>query len=249
VVAVAAGETQRLALKSDGTVWAWGANSEGELGNNSTTDSSVPVQVVSPGGKGTLSGIIAIAADGFFGSVALKSDGTVWAWGFNNAGQLGDNSTATSLVPVQVVGPGGQGTLTGITAIAAGGQQVLALKSNGSVWAWGDNQSGELGNGAGNSGVTSSTPVQVVGSAASGTLSGVSEISAGNDYSLALKSDGSVWSWGGNRDGELGIGTFTGPATCGTFACSTTPVQVGQGGTGALSGVTQIAAGSEQPWR
>ena len=126
VPGVSAGSGHSLALKSDGTVWAWGEGYSGQLGNNSTADSSIPVQVVGPGGTGVLTGVAAISS-GANHSLALKSDGTVWAWGAGSSGKLGNNSTADSSVPVQVVGPGGTGVLTGVTAIAAGWQHSLAL--------------------------------------------------------------------------------------------------------------------------
>ena len=133
VTAVAAGQNHALARKSDGTVWTWGANGNGQLGNNSTTNSALPVQVSG------LSGVVAVTA-GESSSFALKSDGTVWAWGNNGNGQLGDNSTTQRLVPVQVTG------LSGVSAIAAGRYHVAALKTDGTVWAWGYNCDGQLGN-------------------------------------------------------------------------------------------------------
>src|SRR6266568_3249689 len=124
---IAAGGAHSLALKSDGTVWAWGNNGNGQLGDNTTTERHAPVEVVGSGGSGNLTGITAIAAGGAH-SLALKSDGTVWAWGWNLNGQLGDNTTTDRDAPVEVVGAGGSGNLTGVTAIAAGGSShSLAL--------------------------------------------------------------------------------------------------------------------------
>ncbi len=232
VAAVAGGTDDSLAVKSDGSVWAWGANAFGELGDNTTTSRSTPVQVLGPGGTGTLSGVVAIAAGDEY-SVAVKSDGSVWDWGLNEFGELGDNTKTDSSTPVQVLGPGGTGTLSGVAAIAAGADHSLALKSDGSVWAWGANAFGQLGD---NTKTSRSTPVQVLGPGGTGTLSGVVAIAAGEDHSLAVKSDGSVWAWGYNVDGALGDNTTTN---------SSTPVQVlGPGGTGTLSGVVAVAAGS-----
>ena len=123
-----------------------------------------------PGAAGLLAGIVAVAAGNNF-SLALKADGTVWAWGFNGAGQLGDGTQTDRLAPVQVQGPGGAGNLTDVIAIAAGGYVSLALKSDGTVWSWG----GPV------------TPVQVTG------LANVIAIARGSAHSLALKSDGTVW--------------------------------------------------------
>jgi len=218
---VAAGSLHALALKSDGTVWAWGGNYCGELGNGITTDSNTPVQVmVSPGVP--LSGVVAIAA-GYEYSLALKSDGTVWAWGLNKYGQLGDGTTTNRGSPVQVTG------LSGVVAIAAGGGysgHSLALKSDGTVWAWGRNNCGQLGDGTT---TNRGSPIQVTG------LSGVVAIAAGYEHSLALSSDGTVWAWGANGGGQLGNGTTTN---------SSYPVHVRRTTGEAQRGVIAIAAGA-----
>jgi len=226
VTAVAGGVSYAVALKSDGSVWAWGYNASGQLGDDSTDNSSTPVQVLN------LSDVVAISAGGSH-TVALKSNGSVWAWGYNAYGQLGDDSTDNSSTPVQVKGPGGVDWLSDVTAIAAGEGHTVALKSNGSVWAWGYNVYGQLGD---DSTDNSSTPVQVKGPGGVDWLSGVTAIAA-SDHTAALKSDGSVWSWGYNVYGQLGDGTTDN---------SSTPVQVqGVDGVGWLSDVTAIAAG----WR
>ena len=224
VQAVAARYSHALALKNDGTVWAWGGNDHGELGNGTTAFSSTPVQVTDPNDpSGYLSGVRAIAASGYH-SQALKNDGTVWAWGANFYGQLGNGTTTNSSTPVQVSG------LDGIEAIAAGAGEShsLALRNDGTVWAWGSNAvaarrriSGQLGR----EDITeSSTPVEV------GNLDGVEAIAAGYCHSLALKDDGTVWAWGLNLMGVLGTGT--------TYEHSSTPVQVSE-----VGGIETIAAG------
>ena len=181
---VAAGGLHSLMLRSDGTVWAWGNNFFGQLGNGTVTSSSAPVQVSG------LTGVVQVAAAAYH-SLALRSDGTVWAWG--------SGGLSSSLTPVQVPG------LTGVTMISARGMFSLALRSDGTVWAWGVNQSGQLGNGTT---TDSAVPVQVTG------LSQVTSISAGFDSSLATRTRGvttirSVWTWGGNGSGQLGDGTLT----------------------------------------
>ncbi|MGH2895149.1 MAG: RHS repeat-associated core domain-containing protein, partial [Solirubrobacteraceae bacterium] len=189
--AIAAGASHSLAIKAGATVWAWGLNSSGQLGNNSTTTAKTPVQVSG------LSGAIAIAG-GASHSLALKSDGTVWAWGLNSSGQLGNNSTTTSKIPVQVK------NLTGVIAIAAGANDSLALKSDGTVWAWGLNSSGQLGNGTT---TTSKIPVQVK------NLTGIAAIGSGASHSLYAPTTGAPSAVGLNSSGQLGNGTTTTAST------------------------------------
>ncbi len=183
---IAAGTNHTLALKNDGTVWAWGLNTSGQLGDGTITNKSTPVQVKS------LSGITAIAV-GPNHSLALKSDGTVWSWGSNASGQLGNNTTTDQILPIQV------SNLSGVKAIATGNGYNLALKNDGTVWAWGLNTSGQLGD---KTTINRSVPVQVSG------LSDVKTITAKNTHSMVLKNDGTVWAWGVNSSGQLGDGTL-----------------------------------------
>ncbi|BEP14668.1 hypothetical protein acdb102_29790 [Acidothermaceae bacterium B102] len=176
---------------ASGTVKAWGAGTNGELGNGSATDSNVPVAV---------SGLtlVTAVASATYSEYALRSDGTVWSWGHNQFGQLGTGATSGDvLTPMQIP------SLAGVTAIAGGGESAAALKADGTVWAWGQGTSGELGNGAG---TDSSTPVQVSG------LTGVVAIALSDDDGYALKADGTVWAWGEGNDGELGDGASTSDA-------------------------------------
>jgi alpha-tubulin suppressor-like RCC1 family protein len=205
-VGLAAGVMHTLLAKSDGTVWAWGGNLEGQLGDGTTNRSSVPLHITG------LPDVIAVAA-GYYHSVALAADGTVRSWGRNYYGQLGDGTTTQRPAPVEVSG------LTGVTAVAAGEGSTYALKSNGTVWAWGNNMEGQLGDGTT---TNRYEPVQVSG------LTNVVAIAAGGVFALALKSDGTVWAWGNNFFGTLGDGTTN---------QALTPVQA----TG-LAGVAAIAA-------
>lgn len=226
VVAIAGGGYDSLALRSDGSVVAWGSNDSGELGDGTLIDRVTPVPVKGVGGTGTLNGVVAIAAS-YEESIALRADGTVVAWG-NNPG----DGTPNRLTPVQVSGVGGVGNLSGVVAVAAGYDSSLALRADGTIVAWGDNPYGELGNGTT---TKSLTPVQVEGIAGTGTLSGIASIAAGLEHSLALRSDGSVLAWGYNGHGELGDGTTTNRSA---------PVQVlGIGGSGPLTGVLAIGGG------
>lgn len=184
VADLAAGESYFLDVDSDGSIWAGGDNSKGQLGDGTTSSHLYPFQV--PGIKNVVA-----AAAGYHHSLALKEDGTVWAWGDNSTGQLGIASNTEQHVPTQVPG------LSGIIAIAAGGNHSLALKNDGTVWAWGENSHGQLGNG---NTENQNSPVQVPG------LNNIADISAGATHSLALKYDGTVWAWGNNADGELGNG-------------------------------------------
>jgi alpha-tubulin suppressor-like RCC1 family protein len=184
---VSVGDGHVLVVASDGTVWAWGQNDSGQLGIGSTGGKTVPTQVTG------LTGVTVVSA-GSQHSLALKSDGTVWAWGANYSGQLGvDQSIAQENAPVQVSG------LTGIVTIAAGNSHSLALKSDGTVWAWGANWAGQLGN---NSTTASSTPVQVSG------LTNITAIAAGYGHGLARGIDGVLHVWGWNAYGQLGNGNY-----------------------------------------
>ena len=189
IAGIAAGANHGLALRDDNTVTAWGYNAGGQLGSG--VDSNSERYFVAVSG---LTNVVAIAA-GDYHSIALKQDGTVWAWGLNVDGQIGQGNTTTPryLTPVPVIG------LTGVTAIAAGGRHNLAVRADGSVVAWGSNSSGQLGDGTT---TNRSAPVAVPA-----LTSGILSVAAGGAHSLALKTDSSVMSWGDNAFGQLGIGS------------------------------------------
>lgn len=188
---ISAGSSHSLALKFDGTVYAWGSNSFGQLGNGTTTDSATPVQVKN------LTGVIAISA-GLFHNLAITSDGSVWAWGLGTSGQLGNNTVLSSKVPVKVLVVSGAGTaaLTGAYAIAAGGSHSL-IATNGGLMAMGDNTFGQLGTGN-NTSKSLATAV---------ALAGVSTMTAGRNHSAIIDTAARVWTWGDNSTGQLGNGT------------------------------------------
>lgn len=235
IASVTPGQANGAAVSADGTVYTWGGFG---LGNGTTGTSTTPVQVVGPSGTGYLAQILQVAA-GITPVLALRGDGTVWSWGQNFDGELGlgtmDSTTHT--MPAEVVGPGGAGFLTGIVSVATGQDHSLALRSDGTVWAWGNNKWGDLGNGDANT-ASSAVPVEVLGPGGTGNLSGIVAIAGGDNYSMALKADGTVWAWGKNTEGELGIGTSDG-----NNHLSPTEV-LGPGGVGFLGGVTAIAGGT-----
>ncbi|MCL2503899.1 MAG: cell wall-binding repeat-containing protein [Coriobacteriia bacterium] len=195
---VSAGFEHSLALKSDGTLWAWGLNSDGQLGDGMTTGKNAPVRI----GTGT---DWAVVGTGNRHSLAIKSDGTLWAWGRNDNGQLGDGTTVNKSAPVQV------GADTDWAAVDGGHRHSLALKSDGTLWAWGFNNRGQLGDGTT---ADRNAPVQV------GADTDWAAVGTGNTHSLAFKSDGTLWAWGSNDSGQLGDGTT---------ADKSAPVQVGTG--------------------
>jgi alpha-tubulin suppressor-like RCC1 family protein len=225
-------------MKSDHTVWTWGANFAGKIGvgvdQTTLVRVLVPTEVHDPGDVSYLNSMKAIMG-GELHNLAVKSDGTVWAWGNNMFGQLGNGTTNSASLPVQVSG------LNSITSLGGRGYHSLAIKSDGTIWAWGWNSTGALGDGTTNATLV---PVQVVGltnpavvsagyhySVAlmpDGTVydwgigrvighsytpaqipgfSNVIGISGGWDHALAVKSDGTAWAWGKNNNGELGNGT------------------------------------------
>ena len=200
IVQVAAGATHSLALATDGTIYAWGKNEYGQLGNDSTTNSPVPVAVKTAGTPMEGKTIIQIHA-GYEHSLALASDGTVYAWGRNNSGQLGKNDATDAHIPAAVQTLGTPMTGKVIVQLAAGNSQSMALASDGTVYTWGWNQYGQLGNGTT---TNSRIPVAVVTTGTPMTGKVIVQLAAGNSQSMALASDGTVYTWGWNQYGQLG---------------------------------------------
>ena len=190
--AVAAGNDHSVALKSDGTLWAWG----GSLGAGTTAQQSVPTQEHTGATNWS-----AIAAS-YHHTVALKSDGTLWAWGDNAFGALGDGTTADKNAPTQ------ESTMaTDWTAIGAGAYHTVALKSDCTLWAWGSNNHGQIG-AITNGPATVTSPTQELTGA-----DNWSAVAAGTYHSVTIKLDGTVWAWGNNTTGQLGDGTYVGGRT------------------------------------
>ncbi len=200
IVAVAAGFDHSLALSKDGTVWAWGYNEVGQLGNGSNIDSSIPVKVEG------IDNAVSIAA-GAYTSYAILPDGSVKSWGSGRRGLLGNGASENSNVPVDVSG------LTGVVSIDSslnyfGERHTVALKNDGTVWTWGVNYFGALGTGPHlyNSGAWNSdqsTPVQVSGLNGEGHLQDIVRVQAGDTHTLALDKNGTVYGWGSDWGNEM----------------------------------------------
>ncbi|RYZ99686.1 MAG: T9SS type A sorting domain-containing protein [Sphingobacteriaceae bacterium] len=178
---LAAGTNHSLLIKSDGSLWAWGSNNFGELGDGTNFHKTTPIQVGTENNWRTISA--------YSHSVAIKSDGTLWSWGNNNYGQLGIGSALNRNVPTRV------GVLNTWKTVSAGYFHTAAIKTDGSLWTWGYNDSGQLGDA---SNTNRSSPVQV------GTDNNWLSVSAGWYHTLAIKADGSLWAWGNNEYGQLG---------------------------------------------
>ena len=192
---LATGRFHNVALKADGSVWGWGLNTNKQLGDGTTTNRTQPVQV-----QGLTGTFVSVAAGGYH-SLALRDDGTLWAWGANGNGQLGDGTSGGDKAPVQVQ------NLFNVVAMAGGAGFSLGLESDGDVWAWGHNYYCQLGNSSYN---PSGLPVRVTtADPALPYLTNVVAIAAGQFSGLAVRGDGSVWAWGNNAHGRLGDGTTT----------------------------------------
>ena len=185
---VSAGCGHSLGVRTNGTAWAWGRGGDGRLGDGTTVNKSSPVSII--GGFCDWSQVSA----GEYQSLGVRTNGTAWAWGSNACGQLGDNSTVAKSSPVSIIGG-----FCDWCQVSAGGSHSLGVRTNGSAWAWGAGTSGRLGDGTA---VTKSSPVSVVGGFVDWC-----QVSAGDSHSLAVRTNGTVWSWGSNSLGKLGDGT------------------------------------------
>jgi len=198
---VSAGSNHSLAIKADGTLWSWGDNWSGTTGLGTTTgNQTTPAQV------GTATNWTQVSA-GSIHSLALQSDGTLWAWGDNLRAPTGlGTTTGTQNTPAQV------GTATNWTQVSAGVQHSLGIRADGTLWAWGSNTLGRTGLGV--TAGTQTTPIQV------GTATNWAAVSAGPEHSHAVRLDGTLWAWGNNTNGRTGRGITTGiqnaPAQVGT---------------------------------
>jgi alpha-tubulin suppressor-like RCC1 family protein/ribosomal protein L27 len=196
IAQIAAGEFHSVLIKTDGSLYSWGDNGFGQLGNGTRNNLTSPARVGSDTDW-------SYAAAGRNQTLAIKSDGTLWGWGHNNSGQLGDGSTVDKSAPIKI------GSEADWVQVSSGNWHTLAVKRDGSLWAWGYNGLGDLGDGS----TTSSYAPERIGSSTNWQ-----QVSAGG-CSTALSSDGALWSWGNNDQGQLGDGSNiakTSPARIGS---------------------------------
>jgi len=216
VTAISAGSRHSVAVESDGSLWAWGDNSNNQLGDGTIINRRTPVKImddaakVSTGGgneaiQASVTSLVMYASYTF----AIKTDGSLWAWGDNAYGQLGDGTVVTARRPVKI--------MDDVTAVSAGSTHAMAIKTDGSLWAWGDNAYGQLGN---STIINTRTPIKI--------MDGVVSVSAGPTHTAAIKTDGSLWAWGDNAYGQLGNSTIINTRT---------PIKI-------MDGVTSVSAGT-----
>jgi len=184
------------AVKTDGTLWLWGKNNYGQLGDNTTGNKSSPVQTIA--GATTWNKVSASGSH----CGAIKTDGTLWMWGFNNGGQLGANDTTSRSSPIQTISSG-----TTWLFVATGAVITAAIKTDGTLWTWGINTLGQLGD---NTTINKSSPVQTIASGSSWqqvSAGGSNNGGANPGHMMAIKTDGTLWTWGYNDSGQLGDNT------------------------------------------
>ena len=210
---VAGGGSFTAAIKTDGTLWTWGINTNVQLGDNTTTNRSTPVTTFAGGTNWKQ------VAVGSFHTAAIKTDGTLWTWGGNNVGRLGDNTITDRFTPVTTFAGG-----TNWKQVTCGYGHTAAIKTDGTLWTWGSNYDGQLGN---NTTTQILTPVTTSAGGANWK-----QVTSKGDHTAAIKTDGTLWTWGSNFAGQLGNNTTTNrsiPVT--TFAGGTNWKQVTCGGT------------------
>ena len=198
---VSAGSVFTAAVKTDGTLWTWGNNQFGKLGIDDTVNRSSPVTIA--GGGTTWKQVSA----GSRHAAAIKTDGTLWLWGINNNGHLGDDTNVSKLSPITTAGGG-----TDWSQVSAGGYHTAAIKTDGTLWTWVNNTYGRLGD---NTTTTRSSPITTAGGGTNWK-----EVSTGvyGSHTAAVKTDGTLWTWGYNASGRLGTGNYTSRSSPGTTA-------------------------------
>jgi alpha-tubulin suppressor-like RCC1 family protein len=191
---VSCGDAHTAAIKTDGTLWTWGDNGQGQLGIGNVTRKSTPVTTFL-GGTNWKS-----VACGRLHTTAIKTDGTLWTWGWNTNGQLGVNNATARNTPVTTILGG-----TNWKSVSGGGYHTTAIKTDGTLWIWGRNTTGQLGI---NDALDRSTPVTTF-------LGGTNwkQVAGGGNHTAAIKTDGTLWVWGNNTTGQLGINDTTNRST------------------------------------
>jgi len=184
VASVTTYDWHTMAIKTDDSLWAWGYNWDNRLGDGTKTDHHTPVKIMDS---------VASVSTNLWSTVAVKTDGSLWAWGLNSSGELGDGTTTARNTPVKIMD-----SVASITSIATFGVHTIAIKTDGSLWAWGMNYHGRLGDGTE---TERHSPVKIMDS--------VATVSTCMSYTMAIKTDGSLWAWGDNPAGQLGDGTTT----------------------------------------
>lgn len=238
ITQISAGDSHSLALDEDGGVWAWGNNIFGQIGDGTSSTAMTPVSVMASASEAL--GSIRSVAGGQFHSLALTNSGEVLAWGMNMNGQLGDGTQTGRIYPVKVKNGNGSGDLEDVAQVSAMGYNSLALKTDGTLWAWGDNSRGQMGKG---NYEMSTRAFPVIGE--DGTPFGdVKSMAAGFLHSVAVKNDGTLWTWGSNRN-DLASPAQNQLGRSWDAASSPTPGQVlvSEDGT-PVSGVDAVAAGN-----
>jgi alpha-tubulin suppressor-like RCC1 family protein len=187
---VSAGDFHTAAVRTNGTVWAWGYNSFGQLGDNTITGKTSPVSVI-----GGFTDWCQVSA-GQRHTAAVRTNGTLWVWGGNNYGRLGDGTTISRSSPVSVIGG-----FTDWCQVSAGRSHTAAVRQNGTLWAWGCGGLGRLGD---NTIINKSSPISVIGG-----FTDWCQVSTGDSHTAAVRTNGTLWAWGYNNRGQLGDGTLT----------------------------------------
>jgi alpha-tubulin suppressor-like RCC1 family protein len=210
---LSAGELHTVALRTNGSLWSWGLNNRGALGDGTFTTTNAPQPIATSATWSTV-------AAGFDYTLALQSNQTLWAWGNNGSGRLGNGASNSTNSPQPVT--------TNITwrAVSAGAAHTVAVRIDGTLWAWGLNQWGQLGDGTFS---TASTPQPI------STNAMWQSVSTAWDYTVALRADGTLWTWGNNNTGQLGNGTFANTNTPQPIATNAQWRAVAAGGTGPAS--------------
>lgn len=184
---VEGGTAHTVAIQTDGTIWGWGRNVEGQIGDGTNTQRNAPTRI------GSANDWKQISCGGYQTS-AIKKDGSLWVWGKNNFGQLGTNDKVNRLTPVTTYLGGNDWK-----QVSVGGGHIAAVKVNGTLWLWGRNTEGQLGD---NTGLERITPITLFGGGTNWK-----SVSSGNAHTAAIKGDGTLWLWGYNSDGQIGDNT------------------------------------------